>query len=189
MIKTFMKIKLLFLCFLFLSQVALAQNQENLLNNENIGSAIGKLYAKNGEITKEDYDGFWNEVGVTDKAGKEKIINFIKNDLLLMQDYQKATWQCAEQAWNTQKVPACPNLHKKYNLIQSKFDKKKAQNQLTDIKKFSDNIIAAAAKRSSLKTENGEMPLSLDMIKMTKENMDKIFARFEAILKTDYIKT
>lgn len=184
-----MKIRKLIFCFaLFFTFSKASFAADNVdVNYDNIGKAISGLYSKTGEVTKEDYENFWNEIGAKDLSAKEKIITFVKNNILPMQDYQRATWKCAGLAWNSQKTPQCPDLQKKYDILAVSFKKNNQENQLKTITEFSQNIIESAAKRGSLKSEGGiEIPLSLEMIQMMNKNLNGIFSRFEAVLKTSY---
>ncbi|MBM5782472.1 MAG: hypothetical protein FJ368_03515 [Pelagibacterales bacterium] len=181
-----MKIKLfsfVLLFFISFSKISFAQE----LNYDSVGKAVAGLYAKTGNVTKEEYDAFWNEIGAKNNSDKQKIINFVKDNLLPMQEYQRETWKCAETSWNAQKVLQCPDLQKKYILIEASFKKNKQENQLKNIKEFSAQVLQSAAKRSSIKPEGGnEIPLSLEMIQMMTKNLDGIFARFSQVLKTSY---
>ncbi len=182
-----MKIKTFIFCAIFCIAFSTKSFADNAVNYDSVGKAVSALYSKTGNVTKEDYDNFWNEIGPKSNADKERIINFMKDNLLLMQEYQRETWKCAENSWNAQKVSNCPDLQKKYSLIEASFKKNKQENQLKNIREFSNQVIQAAVERRPIKQEGGnEIPLSLEMIQMMTKNLDNVFARFGVVLKTSY---
>lgn len=169
-------------CCLLCSQ-ALAQAPINA----GTGSAVAALYAGTGKITKEEYDAFWDKVGVKNHEEKEQVIGFMKSNFLLIQDYQREVWNCARQAWDARTVPACNKMREKLHQVQTNFKKIGQEESLTRLTRSSDSIINAAATRGIFTMSSGqEGQMSLELIESTTASLDALFSRFEQILKVEY---
>lgn len=151
------------------------------------GSAVAGLYAGTGKISKEQYDAFWDKVGVKSRSEKEQVIGFMRDNFLLIQDYQIQVWKCAEQAWTARKVPTCNKMRTKLGQVQANFKKVGQEDSLTRLTRSSDSVINAAATHGKFTMSNGhEGQMSLELIQSTGASLDALFSRFEQVLKVEY---
>jgi hypothetical protein len=173
---------ILFIVFLFSFNAKAQQFNPNVS-----GAAFADLYLGNGEVTKEQYDDFWNGVGVKSRQEKEIVVTSMRNNFLLIQEHQIEVWACAQKAWESRKVPKCSNLEKKFKLLSASMNKSGQKDSITKIKDSSKSIIKTAATRGIYKLDGGaEMRMSLELIKNTRSNLGKLFSRFDKVLRMDY---
>ncbi|MBU6338526.1 MAG: hypothetical protein KGQ36_00920 [Rickettsiales bacterium] len=171
------------LCFFILADNVFA----NQPDQASVNQALANLLSAEGKVTKAQYDEFWQQVGVKNNKDKEQVIFFMKDNFLLMQDYQKETWQCAEDSWKAGKVTECSNMKKKLDLLQASFKKIGQESAITQVKEASDYIVKAAAKHGQLELPGApKTQMSLELIQKTKANLNKIFEKFSAILRVNY---
>ena len=176
------------ICFLgiFLtSSLALAQQQ---VNQAVLNKAISDIIGGEGRVSKEQYDGFWKEVGVDgDKASKKKVIASVRDNFLLVQGYQQEIWKCAESAWVFKKPSPCNGAKTKLAKIKAEFKKVGQGSAFDPIEKNSEEILSAAAKRSAtFKAGPAEVPLSLGFIQKTRKSMERVFARVNQLFREEY---
>ena len=83
-----MKIFRLIIILFFLSNSnAFAQYKELLKSNQNalgMQNALQELMLKQGNVTRQDYDNFWNKLGINSRQEKEMTINSIKKNFKLL---------------------------------------------------------------------------------------------------------
>ena len=96
--------KFLVFLSLFFSQNAFAQYyvDDGVMNTE-----VNDLLAKSGEVSKSDYDSFWNIMGIDDKNRDLAAISRIKDSVLLKYQYKKEVLVCVEKSWSSKKVSNC----------------------------------------------------------------------------------
>ena len=113
----------------------------------------------------------------------------MRENFLLMQDYHREVWRCAEVAWNMRKVPPCNVLKDKRKRLEGHLGKFGAgeKESLDKLIHSSKTIINAAANRSSFSFEGlPKTQMSLRLIKSTEKNLSNFFSRFDQILRVDY---
>ncbi len=175
--------KIFLLIILLFSTNALAKESDQAMAN----AAMNDLNIENSRITKAQYDDFWNKAGAKNRKEKEQTILLMKDNFLSIQDYQREVWKCAEQAWNSKKISKCNGSEAKLKLLQANFKKNNQEDAMMKFKESSEAIIKAAANRGKYTPTGGkEVQMSLELIKTTRNNLDKIFSKFEQILKVDY---
>jgi hypothetical protein len=178
-----MKIFQIIFC-LFFATNALAQS----LDQGAINSVVQEIVVGSGPVTKAEYDKFWGQFGATTAADRGQFINLMKQKFILAQEYQREVWICAEQAWNSRAVPACLGAKNKLALLTAEMKKNDAESALTPMSDYSTKLLAASAARGSIQNPNGggEVALSLEMIKSTREGLDKMLARLGQVLRPNY---
>lgn len=175
--------KIFLLIILLFSTNASASQSDRAMAN----AAMNDLNIENTKVTKAQYDDFWKKAGVKNRQEKEQVILLMKSNFLSIQDYQREVWKCAEQAWNSKKNSKCQGAEAKLKLLQEGFKKNNQGDAMTKFKESSDEIIKAAANHGKYTPADGkEAQMSLELTKTTRSNLDKIFSKFEQILKVDY---
>ncbi len=175
--------KTLLVCGLFLlSANAWAQS----FSSSQTDPALASLSASDsGKITKQEYDNFWGyfyaALSATSRAG---LIAPLKQQLVTEKECEKELWICAEQAWNSRSVPRCEKGRNKLGLVRANMlgDGNKAQLKVTE-DRF-DNVLKASARRESLDSTEG--PITLEKIKSSQVESDKLLNKLSQVLKVDY---
>ncbi len=182
---------LIIITFFLTSSSAFAQYKEMLKNNQNaIGmqNALQELLMKQGEITRQDYDNFWNKIGINSRQEKERAIASIKKNFVLIQEYNREMWNCAETAWYSSKVPPCPKAQEKLSLLKKDAKMTEQFELFKIIEENFTNIIYASANKGDIKGKDGVNfgKISLEIIKTSRDNIEKILNRFNKILVTEF---
>lgn len=185
--------KKIFLTFLFLFSASnsfsqTAKTPANASNPSAIVAIIQQIATGQGKITKAEYDNFWQQLGITTRAEKSIVIKDMRSNFLLMQNYQKEIWKCAEQSWKVRKVAKCPAADARLAQVKVEMKKINQEHVLKDIEKNSNNLLQSAAKRESVRNTNNnvDFSLSLETIKATEERMERMLKRFETVLREEY---
>lgn len=178
-----MKIKSLFLLVaLIFCTPAFAQNL-----NANPSAIMQQIASGSGPLTKAEYEKFWQTVGATSRADKERMIVAMKEGFILTQEYQREIWLCVEQSWISRNVAKCEKAQQKLAVMQRIMN----DDQKAVIKKMDDNskrLIQAAAKREDFKIAENAAPLkfSIENIRAIRENLERMLKRFEQVLRIEY---
>lgn len=189
-----MKIFRLIIILFFLSNSnAFAQYKELLKSNQNalgMQNALQELMLKQGNVTRQDYDNFWNKLGINSRQEKEMTINSIKKNFLLIQEYNREMWSCAQTAWYTSKIPDCPKAQERLTTLKKNSKMKEQAELFKIIEENFDNILKASANKTEIKGKNGANygKISLEIIISSKDNIDKILNRFNQVLVTDFVE-
>ncbi|MBU6140476.1 MAG: hypothetical protein KGP29_02825 [Proteobacteria bacterium] len=172
------------LFLVFLSTAAAAQGIDQIALN----SVVQQIATGSGPVTKAEYDKFWQQLGVNRSEDKAKMIGVMKQRFVLAQEYQREVWICAEQAWNSHVVPRCENAQSKLGSLKADLEKTDSSGALSPLEDYSNNLLEAAAKRGSIQNPNGagQVNVSLEMIKSTREGLDKMLVRFSQVLRPNY---
>ena len=97
-----MKIIQLTIIALFLTaSSAFAQYNQLIKTNQeamSMQTALQELMLKQGEITREDYNNFWSKVNANSFQEKQRLISLIRKNFILIQEYNREMWNCAESA-------------------------------------------------------------------------------------------
>lgn len=174
-----------FVLFLFLSNFAYAQEGTDPMA---LNSVVQEIVTGTGPVTKAQYDKFWAQLGATQPDQRAQMIDVMKSRFVFAQEYQREVWNCAEKAWNSKSVPQCPGAQNKLASLRAEMEKTKSESMLNPMIEYSDNLLKAAATRGSIKNPNGqgEVQVTLEMIKSTRSGLDQMLNRFSQILKTNY---
>lgn len=175
-----------FLFVIFYSLAFLFTSQASAQMGPDAASAMANLYSSEGDVTKAQYDIFWKETGVENRAEKKKIIDFMRSNFLFVQSYQKEVWVCAEIFWIARGVAKCDKLEQELGALKIKLKEIGQEDSLVKLTESSDLIINAAAVHGTVSVEGKEIQMSLQMIRDTLSNLEKIYSKFEQILKMDY---
>ena len=100
-------IKVIILSLLICSK---AYSQSQIANN--VSQELSNIMLSKEKITKKDYNNFWSKTGVKSKEEKMNLIVNVKNSFLIIQEYNKAVWECAENSWIANKEIECKDLQK-----------------------------------------------------------------------------
>jgi hypothetical protein len=173
------------LFLVFLSANAEAQDAAGQLA---LNLVVQEISTGTGPVSKTEYDKFWQQLGVTKSDEKAQMIDVMKKRFVLAQEYQREVWICAEQAWNSRVVPRCEKAQTKLNLLKTEMQKSDSVSALSPLEDYSINLLGAAAKHTSIQNPNGsgEVPVTLEMIKSTREGLDKMLVRFSQVLRANY---
>jgi len=173
------KFSLLFTLLFFVCADVFAQ--------QNVAVVIQKITNGKGQVTKAEYDEFWQSIGVTKRADKAKMIDSMRSGFLLTQEYQKEIWVCVEQSWNSRIAVKCEKAQKKMDVMKAAMNK----DQIEVIEKMDQNskrMIQSASKHEDFKIAEGAAPLKLDVqnIRVIRENLERMLKRLEQVLRADY---
>lgn len=181
----FSQMKLFQILFLvFLSTNAAAQD----FNQTALNSVIQQIVMGSGPVSRSEYDKFWQQFGITKAEDKAQLIDAMKQRFVLAQEYQREIWLCAEQAWNSRSVPPCIKAQNKLSLLRTEMKKSDSESMLSPMSDYSDKLLNAAANRTSIQNSNGtgEVPVTLEMIKSTRDGLDKMLVRLGQVLRPNY---
>lgn len=173
---------LLFVIFCFFAADVLAQNFA-----ANPTAVIQQIALGNGPVTKEEYDKFWQTVGVTSKADRQKMIQSMRAGFLLAQEYQKEVWTCIEKSWTTRIAAKCEKADQKLAVMKAAMN-----NEQVDVVKKMDEtsrrMMQAAAKHEDFKISDSATPLKLDLqnIRLIKQNLERMLDRLNQVLRAEY---
>lgn len=177
--KTFTQI---FLLFFFITTSVKAQKL-----TIDSSSIVQKILMGTGPISKVEYDEFWLSLGAKNQVQKQQMINSMQYIFITMQQHQKEVWNCAKEAWRTQKISPCQSARNVIGAIKKSGDKNKSLMAET-LQENADNLIQAAANHSKYKMKNSdvEMVLSAKLIESSATNTDKMLQRFGQLLRVNY---
>lgn len=149
-------------------------------------AAIQNIVMGTGQVTKAEYDAFWNALGVKTEVEKAKAINSMKDNFITMQSYQKEMWNCAERSWVSRKKESCQTAKNIIAKMKSK-NIKQQQEMISNLEKTMDNLLEAAAKRGAYSLDGtNQITLTLEFIRSTKTSVTKMLERFEQVLTVKY---
>lgn len=181
-----------FLTTFFCALIALGSFNASAQESQQTGitAAMTDIFAGEGAVTQRQYDSFWSVVGVKNQSEKRQVIIFMRQNFLSAQDYQREVWECAKTAWIEKKNPECSKLKVKFNIVQGDAQDEVQKATLANMEKVADMIIQAAADHGTFALEEGsrQVPMSLALINSMKENLDKCYARFDAVLNLEYVE-
>lgn len=176
--------KLLFLVLILTAQSFAAQGGTSPAD---VTLVIQEIASGSGPITKVEYDKFWQQMGITSREAKEVVIDNMRQNFLMTQEYQKEIWSCAEQAWISRVVPKCERAAAKISGLKMVMKQNGQEGALSPIEQNSKNLLEAAAKRQPMKGASGvEVPLSLESIRAGKLATDTMLSRFERVLRVQF---
>lgn len=169
--------------FFFAAQNLAAQSFDSNIMSKMISQiAVGK-----GKVTKAEYDGFWQSIGITEIEQKKSVIDMMRRNFIMMQSYQSEVWKCAEQAWISQTMPQCNAAKLKIKEIKVEMEKVGQGEVIKKIEANTNNLLTSASKRQVTQGPEGTgVPLTLENIRTTRKNMDDMLARFEQVLRVKY---
>jgi hypothetical protein len=172
-----------FVIFLLLSNIAQAQEG---IDAGALNSVVQEIVTGSGPVTKQEYDKFWAQFGANTTEDRSRLIGLMKQRFMLTQEYQREVWICAEQAWNLRSVPRCEKAQNKLNLLKNEM--KDNQAAVSPLEDYSTKLLKAAASHGSIQNPNGngDVPVSLEMIKTTRSGLDKMLSRLSQVMRPNY---
>ena len=179
-----MKLLTKFLILFFLNFAT--ANAQEIFNNATF-EAIKKIVIGTGPVTKQEYNQFWKDLGVTNQSQKRKIIDKIKGSFFSMQQFQNAMWLCAEKSWIKEKVQNCTSAKRILTQIRSRKSAKQAQ-LASQMQASMEGLTSAAAKREKYQIPgtNDSIQLSLEGIKSNRHAIQNVLNRFSQVLRLRY---
>lgn len=174
--------------FLFVFLASSSNLAAQGFDQNGVNTVIQEIASGTGPITKAEYEKFWSQIGITNRADKEKVITMMRKNFLMTQEYQQEIWKCAEEAWMKQKIPNCEKAKSKFEIMRAEMKKLNQEKMLKPIEDVSTNLLQAASKHEVVKNSSGgaPMPLTLEMIQATRKNMESMLKRFEQVLRVTY---
>ncbi len=175
--------KFLVFLSLFFSQNAFAQYyfDDGVMN-----TAVNDLLAKSGEVSKSDYDSFWNIMGIDDKNRDLAAISRIKDSVLLKYQYKKEVLSCVEKSWSSKKVSNCSNANNSLGLFRAAKMRARDSSAVSAIENETKSLLEDAA-RGKIKDGNGvEIDLTAEVIKTKKAEIDNAISRLNRVLRMSY---
>jgi hypothetical protein len=179
--------------FLTFSSAFAQYNQLTKTNQDamSMQNALQELMLKQDEITREDYNNFWSKVNANSPQEKARAIASIKKNFVLIQEYNREMWNCAETSWYSSKIDPCPKAQEKLASLK-KDSKMKEQNDLFNIiEENLNNIIKSAANKTDIKGKDGTSfgKISIESIKSSRDNINKMLNRFDRVLVIEFVES
>ena len=166
-----------------------AYSQSQIANN--VSQELSNIMLSKEKITKKDYNNFWSKTGVKSREEKINFIFSTKNSFLLIQEYNREVWECAEKSWIVNKEIECKNLKKSIENI------KKILVDPTDIEKFktmengfNEMIKVSARRNKNIELGNGakiSQEITLESIQEIKKKTNLMLERINIILQPEFI--
>ncbi len=187
-----MKIIHLIALFLFLStEVVFAQYNQMHKQKEmtqEIQKVVHEILIKNGEITREDYNNFWNKVGANSPNEKEQYITSFKKNFLVIQEYNREMWNCAEKNWLASKTLPCPKAKEKIENMKKNMVMKEQLAMFSTIEEGFNSILKASANKTDIVSKDGINigKISLETIRKSRDDSDKFLKKFNRILTMNF---
>jgi len=179
-------IKTVILFFLIFPN-ALAQSE--MANN--IAQEIQNIMLSKNKITKKDYDNFWKKTGVKSREEKINFIINIKNSFLLIQEYNKAVWDCAEKSWIANKEINCPDLQKISKNIKKSLENTANIEKFIQMESDFNGMIKTSSKRGSdvdLGKTKIFKEINLESIQNLKKETARMLDRTNIIFQLDFVE-
>jgi len=153
----------------------------------NVATVIQQIATGKGEVTKAEYERFWQSIGVTSRAEKAKMVESMRSGFLLTQEYQKEVWVCVERAWNTRSAVKCEKAQKKMEAMKKEMNKDQIS-VVENLNQNSQRMIQAAAKHEDFQIASGATPIKLNVenIRAIRESLERMLKRLEQVLRVDY---
>lgn len=171
--------------FVIFSIQSFAQNSEIETGNMSL-DVLTEIASGKGEITLEEYEKFWNKLGITKPEDKMIAIKSIKNNLLPVNEFTYLMIGCAEQAWISQKVVSCNSAREKLKIIMQTPGLKEAEN-VKNLESQMNRLIEGSARRDVKSKEYlGYKTLSLEELRSLKERSKTMFARINSVLRPKF---
>ena len=179
-------IKIIILVLLTCSK---AYSQSQIANN--ISQELSNIMLSKEKITKKDYNNFWSKTGVKSKEEKINFIYSMKSSFVVIQEYNREVWDCAEKSWISNKEIECKNLQKSIENIN------KILVDSADIEKFKkmengfNEMIKGSARRGKdIELGNGSkifQEITLGSIQEIKKKTNLMLERVNVILQPEFI--
>lgn len=186
-------LKIILGIYLILSSNAFANIQ---MNNKMVEDTIAlqgilqEIMLKTGKVSRADYEKFWGRAGVTSSVDKERVIASTKKSFVLMQEYTKEIWICAEKAWLSSKKLPCTKANEIIDRMKKLSGIPEQQELYKLIEKTYDEILNAAANKTPLKTPQNSTStnLSLESIKIYRKSIEESLEKINKILSVDFVE-
>jgi hypothetical protein len=162
--------------------------------SQNISREFTKIILSPEKITKNDYNNFWKQTGITSQQEKINFIVSMKNSFMAVQEYNRDVWDCAEKSWIANKEIDCPKLKKSANNLKNIFNNSAEIDKFKEMEKNFTELIKVSSRRgdNSDTSTNGSKvfkQITLADIKKTKEDTKKILERTDIILQPEFISS
>ena len=162
--------------------------------SQNISREFTKIILSPEKITKNDYNNFWKQTGITSQQEKINFIVSMKNSFMAVQEYNRDVWDCAEKSWIANKEIDCPKLKKSANNLKNIFNNSAEIDKFKEMEKNFTELIKVSSRRGANtdKSANGSKvfkQITLADIQKTKEDTKKILDRGDIILQPEFISS
>lgn len=185
--------KIIFLGYFLFCSHGFAQtgmNQKMANDTIAIQKVLQDIMLKQGKVTRADYDKFWEKTGVSSKADKERVIASAKNNFVLIQEYTKEIWICAEKAWTSSKNLPCT----KASQIMEKLKKLSPMPEQEELYKLIEknyaDILNSAANKTPLQTANTTTTtsLTLESIRTYRKSIEDSLEKMNKVLSVEFVE-
>jgi len=190
-----MKIIQLSIIAFFLTASSASAQYKQLVNSNsealNMQKAMQELMMKQSEITREDYNNFWSKLGANSPQEKTRVIASIKKNFILIQEFNREMWNCAESAWYSSKLNLCPKAQEKLSALKQNAKMKEQFDLFNILEENLNNIIKSAANKTDIKGKDGTNfgKLSIESIRVSRDNIDKMLNRFDRVLVAEFVES
>lgn len=167
-----------------------AYSQSQIANN--VSQELTNIMLSKEKITKSDYNNFWSKTGVKSKEEKSNFIINIKNSFLIIQEYNKAVWECAEKSWIANKEIECNDLQKNVEKVKKNLANSEDFEKFKGMENGFNNMIKDSAKRGKNIDLGGSkifQKITLESIQEIKMKTNKMLERTNIILQPEFIDT
>ena len=150
---------------------------------------LQEIMFKEGKVTRADYEKFWGRAGVSSIADKERVIASTKKSFVLMQEYTKEIWICAEKAWLSSKKLPCTKANEIIDRMKKLSGMTEQQELYKLIEKTYDEILDAAANKTPLKSPQNttSTTLSLESIRIYRKSIEDSLEKINKILSVEFV--
>jgi len=165
-----------------------AYSQSQIANN--VSQELSNIMLSKEKITKKDYNNFWSKTGVKSREEKMNLIVNVKNSFLIIQEYNKAVWECAENSWIANKEIECKDLQKIAQNIKKIFYNSVEIEKFKEMEKGFNDMIKTSAKRGKNIDLAGSkifQEITLESIKEIKKKTNLMLERINIILQPEFI--
>lgn len=151
---------------------------------------LQEIIFKNGSVTRADYEKFWSKAGVSSATDKERVIASTKKSFVLMQEYTKEIWICAEKAWLSSKKLPCTKANEIIDRMKKISGMQEQQELYRLIEKTYDEILYAAANKTPLKSpqNNTSSNLSLESIRIYRKSIEDSLEKINKVLSVEFVE-
>jgi len=185
--------KIIFSSYLLFCSQAMAQlgmNEKMANDTIAIQSVLQEIMLRPGKVTRADYNRFWEKTGVTSNTEKERVIASAKKNFIMIQEYTREIWICAEKAWISSKNPPCTKASQILENLKKASPMPEQQELYRLIEKNYADILNSAANKTPLQTPNTTTTttLTLESIRTYRKSIDESLEKINKVLSVEYVE-
>jgi len=189
------KLKSIFCKFLVIALIATISGITPAFSQETYSARVSKklmeIATSSQKITKKEYDDFWNSTGIKSRDQKINFINSMRYNFILIQEFNKILWDCAEKAWVANKKIKCQELNNNLNKIKTNLISEIGEDEFKKVENNFNYIIETASNRGIDKNNpNANIQpanmITLEKIKIAKINTQNLLDRINILLQPDF---